>query len=182
MRIAYLNGNPDILNSKFEDKTREIIRELETTNNVDHYILRDIKIKPCTGCFSCWVKNPGECIFDDDSAKIRKTIMDSDLILFSSPIIMGFTSALLKHAQDKMIPNLMPYIEFVNKECHHQARYEKYPNIGLLYQNMDDTESEDIDIIKQIYERFSLNFRGEFVLFENIEKNPEEIIHALNIN
>lgn len=182
MEITLINGNPDSSNILFEEKITKFIEFLSKKHNVNSFILRDLEIKPCTGCFNCWVQKPGECIFDDDTKKIREAAINSDILLFASPVIMGFTSALLKHGQDKLIPLLLPYIEFVNKECHHQKRYEKYPNLGLLYQKMDDTSDADVQIIHQIYQRFAINFRAELILFENIEKNPEEITHALNNN
>jgi len=182
MEITLINGNPESSNILFEERISTFIEFLSKEHQVNCFILRDLEIKSCTGCFNCWVQNPGECIFDDDRKKIREAAINSDILLFTSPVIMGFTSALLKHAQDKLIPLLLPYIEFVNKECHHQKRYENYPNLGLLYQNMDDTSTGDVEIMHQIYQWFAINFRAELVLFENIEKNPEEIIHALNIN
>lgn len=145
-------------------------------------MLRDMEVKSCTGCFGCWVKKPGECVFEDDSIAIRKAAINTDLLLFASPLIMGFPSALLKVVQDKMLPLLLPYIDLIDKECHHQRRYEQYPDIGLLYTNMKDADDEEIAIVKEIYDRFAINFHSHVKVFENIENNPEEIAHALNAN
>ena len=181
MKICLINGNPGVENSGFEDSYNQLVKILVNNHEVTSYVLREKKIKSCTGCFSCWVKTPGECIFSDDTADIRKKTIHSDLVLFASPIIMGFTSALLKHVQDKMIPLLHPYILFVDKECHHEKRYENYPKTGVLYQKMEDTTQEELHIIEEIYNRYVINFHSDLILFENIQNSPEEIAHALNI-
>ncbi|RCV65217.1 hypothetical protein C5S53_04795 [Methanophagales archaeon] len=79
---------------------------------------------------------------------------------------MGFPSAVLKIAMDKLIPLLLPYIKLVdNTECHHEKRYDKeYPLIGLLIEKGDDTDSEDIGIVIDIFVRFAIDFRLERVI------------------
>jgi hypothetical protein len=93
---------------------------------------------------------------------------------------MGFTSALLKKAMDKMIPLVHPYIEFVQKESHHRKRYDKYPLFGLLLEKSDKADEEDIAITSSIFKRFTLNLKStlRFVMFTN---NPvQEVIHEIS--
>lgn len=182
MKICILNGNPNQSNTAFEQSLAEIKNKLTNYHQVQEFVLRNMEIKSCTGCFGCWVKKPGECLFADDTIQIRESVIHSDLVLFTSPIIMGFSSALLKLTQDKLIPLLLPYIDLIHRECHHQKRYKKYPNMGVVYQMNDQTEQEDIEIMKEIYDRFAINFHSKNIVFHNIENNPEDIIHAININ
>jgi len=103
MKITILNGNPDPDNQKFDDYLNNLIKFLELSDNsVVDFKLREMKIRHCRGCFSCWVKTPGQCIYKDDSHDICREYINSDFILFASPLVMGFTSAVLKIAMDKL--------------------------------------------------------------------------------
>jgi len=114
MKITILNGNPDVNNAKFDNYLKNLSDLLESSNHTVTILkLREWDIKYCTGCFGCWVKTPGECVVPDDTRDIRREYIHSDFVLFASPVIMGFTSALLKKAHDKRIPLLHPYFELV---------------------------------------------------------------------
>ena len=134
MRILFLNGNPVDDDKNFEGYLKELNKSLVSAQHqVKSLILRDMEIKYCTGCWSCWWgPTPGECVFKDDSHAVCREYINSDLVIFASPLIMGFTSALLKKVQDKLIPLLHPYIEFDQGECHHKKRYDCYPGLGLI--------------------------------------------------
>jgi multimeric flavodoxin WrbA len=54
----------------------------------------------CMGCFGCWVKTPGECIIDDMMSKINRNYINSDVVIYLSPIIFGQFSANIKNSLD----------------------------------------------------------------------------------
>ena len=93
---------------------------------------------------------------------------------------MGYTSALLKKAHDKMIPLIMPYVRLYHGEQHHFPRYDKYPLLGLLIQPEEDTDSEDIAIIEEIYQRDALNFHSELVISNTTTTPVQEVADAIN--
>lgn len=180
MKITLINGNPDSSNSSFESKVNDLSGLLKLKGHTTSYFrLAENKIIPCTGCWGCWVKTPGECLFSDDSEKIRNEIIHSSWVIFASPIIIGFTSALLKKMQDKLIPLVHPYIELVNDECHHKKRYDNYPKMGLLYAKDYDTDLEDLEIINDMYHRLALNLKTEFLFCKSIEEPKELLIHEI---
>ncbi len=172
MKITILNGNPDPDNQKFDDYLNNLVKLLELSDNsVAHFKLREMKIRHCRGCFGCWLKTPGRCIYKDDSHAICREVINSDFVLFAAPLVMGFPSAVLKTARDKLIPLLLPYVELVdNKECHHEKRYDKYPLIGQLIEKEDHTDSEDIEIVSDIFVRFAIDFKthSRFVMQTDI--------------
>ncbi len=181
MKITILNGNPCTDNLTFDNYLQELSQRLEASqHSVSSFKLRDMNIKYCTGCFGCWVKTPGECVTKDDSATIRHEYINSDFVLFASPVIMGFISAVLKKTQDKLIPLLLPYFEMVHGEVHHQRRYDNYPRIGLLLEKGSDTDEEDIEIISDIYGRTAINLKTSFC-FSRLTSDPvEEVANEIN--
>jgi len=116
----------------------------------------------------------------DNYLKELSDLLESDFVLFASPIIMGFTSALLKKAHDKLIPLIHPYLEIVQNEFHHLARYEKYPAMGLLLEKSKGADEEDIKIISNIYMRNAINLKTLFC-FTTLTTDPvEEVANEIN--
>jgi multimeric flavodoxin WrbA len=181
MKITILNGNPDVNNAKFDTYLKNLSDLLESSKHTVTILkLREKDIKYCTGCFGCWVKTPGECVVPDDTRDIRREYIHSDFVLFASPVIMGFTSALLKKAHDKLIPLIHPYFELVQNEVHHLSRYDKYPLMGLLLEKGTDTDEEDFRIISDIYRRDAINFKTSFC-FATLTSDPvEEVANEIN--
>lgn len=181
MKITILNGNPNADNVKFDNYLKELSDLLKSRKHtVTIFKLRETDIRYCIGCFGCWVKTPGECIVADGSRDICREYINSDFVLFASPIIMGFTSALLKKAHDKLIPLIHPYLEIVQNEFHHLSRYDKYPLIGLLLEKEKGTDEEDIKIISDIYMRDVINLKTSFCFTRFTDDPIEEVANEIN--
>jgi multimeric flavodoxin WrbA len=181
MKITILNGNPNAGNVKFDNYLKSLSDLLESNKHTVTILqLREMDIRYCIGCWGCWVKTPGECIVTDGSGDICREYINSDLVLFASPVIMGFTSALLKKAHDKLIPLIHPYFEIVQNETHHLARYDKYPLMGLLLEKGKDTDGEDIEIISDIYRRDAINFKTSFCFTKLTDDSVEELANEIN--
>ena len=183
MKVTILNGNPDPDNQKFDGYMDNLVKLLELSDNsVVYFKLREMKIQHCRGCFGCWLNTPGQCIYKDDSHAICRESITSDFVLFAAPLVMGFPSAVLKTAMDKFIPLLLPYIELVdNRECHHMKRYDKeYPLIGLLIEKEDDTDSEDMEIVSDIFSRFAIDFKSSLRFVKQTEIPVREVSNEIN--
>jgi len=181
MKVAILNGNPDANNDVFDSYLKKLSDALMSDNHVvTIFNLREMDVRYCTGCFGCWVETPGECVENDDSRHISREYINSDFVLFASPVIMGFTSALLRKAQERLLPLLLPYFGFVQNEVQHLSRYEKYPLVGLLLEKGKDTDEEDIKVISDIYQRTAFNSRTSFC-FTKLTSDPvEEVANEIN--
>ena len=181
MKIVVLNGNPDEKNAAFDKYLADLGARLEELGHaVDLLRLWEMDLRWCTGCFGCWVKTPGQCVSNDASHDVDRRVIHSDLVLFASPLLMGFPSAVLKKAQDKLIGLVHPFIELVEGECHHIKRYERYPYLGVVVEREDDTDDEDLEIIRDIYRRTSLNFKSELRLFETTDRPAAEVADAVD--
>ena len=56
-------------------------------------------VKSCTGCVACGYE--GDCVLNDDMISIRRTILDSDMIVFVTPLYYYGFSAQLKTVIDR---------------------------------------------------------------------------------
>lgn len=182
MNILILNGNPNPANTQFERKLEEIAGTLKNNHTKTEIIsLRNLDIAYCTGCFNCWVKTPGQCIIQDEHAIVSQKYIHADRVFFASPIIMGYVSSLMKKTLDRLIPLLLPYITIINGEIHHVKRYKTYPEIGVLYQKEQDTDQRDMEILKNLFNRLSINIHANLRLFHDMDDALKTIPGELTI-
>jgi len=185
MSLKYLliNGNPYSDRKEFDRYIDSLFAGIKSAGHeVQTLVLRDMKINPCTGCFHCWVKNPGNCIIQDDGNKVARQYIASDHVILASPLIMGFVSSLLKNTMDRNIPLVHPHLEEVDSEVHHKKRYDKYPVISFLLEKESFTDAEDIAIVTGIFQREAINVRSTLGFVRFIDTPVEEVLHAIDIH
>jgi len=159
MTITILNG--DNRNGSFSGKINSLTGKLSEQHQVHLFNLSKMNLRYCTGCWSCWWKTPGECAIKDGADEIFRSVISSDFLIFASPLVAGFTSSTLKKIQDRLIVLLHPYIQLINGESHHRKRYVHYPEFGVIIEKEQDTDSEDLQIVKDIYDRLAINFHSK---------------------
>ena len=174
MKAIILNG--------FEKETGEIakihdlmLEELKKLNwETTSIILKDIDIAYCMGCFGCWVQTPGECVIKDYEIDIVKNLVQSDLVIYFTPITFGGYSSILKKALDRQISRVLPYFTKVDGEVHHEQRYEKrQPLIGIGFLANPDAEKEEV--FKTLIYRNSLNAGSPYQQAIIYEKGQEPL-------
>ena len=182
MKITILNGDMVKGESDFSVYVEKLAEKLQENNVVNLYNLQKMNLHYCTGCWSCWWKTPGTCAIKDDAEQILKSVINADFIIFASPLMAGFTSSTLKKITDRFVGLLHPYIKLKNGECHHLKRYDKYPDFGLVLKKEADTDTEDIEIINDIYDRFAINFHStkKYIKFTDNNKIEEIIYETCN--
>ena len=62
----------------------------------DYIPLKDVNIKPCTGCNGCAYKSYGKCVVRDDADLILHKIIHADTVLLVSPVAFGSYSFKVK--------------------------------------------------------------------------------------
>jgi hypothetical protein len=147
------------LREKEDSELLEAIQNLydETFNIIT---LREQPINKCIGCWSCWVKTPGRCVMKDQMAASYNNYVNSDTVILVMDTAQGFINHQAKAFFDRTIPHYHPYIEMVDGECHHVARYERYPDMVFYYDPQGLTEQEDHVIEDYLY-RTAYHFRSK---------------------
>jgi len=128
----------------------------------------NMKIMPCIGCNSCWLKTPGICAVKDDYEQILKAYLKHDAAIIISDTSLGFISYKAKNIVDRMLPLATMYTHIVDGQMRHILRYEKKMRFGLLYSG-----DADIEYLQQWLQRFALNFDGTSIGAFPIEKCGE---------
>ncbi len=136
-KIMVIQGSPrkegtsktDILAKAFIEGARKAGAESETI------YLREKKIKQCQGCYTCWTKTPGKCIFNDDVADIMKKSNEADLVVFASPLYHFGIIALMKKYIERTLPMIQPFLitREDGKTTHpHRKGYKDTKNIVII--------------------------------------------------
>lgn len=176
MKILVLNGEPVAGPAGMDGALRKAMeRGREGGHEVRELTLREMKVAHCIGCFRCWIKTPGVCIFTDDQVEIIKKYVAADLVIMASPLIMGFTSSLLKKSCDRIIPILLPYIDGSSGECRHFLRYAPPPRLGVWYAEEEDTDQRDLEITSSLWRRLARNAGTSLVFFTSVHDPAMEV-------
>jgi hypothetical protein len=89
------------------------------------------------------------------------------LVVFAAPMRMGFVASLLKRANDRALPILLPYVDVMGGECHHFVRYHAL-DVALLVERGDAT-ADELAATERIYQRLAKNMSGQFAWFKMVE-------------
>ncbi|HCO93511.1 MAG TPA: hypothetical protein DIU00_06105 [Phycisphaerales bacterium] len=89
------NGNTHILVSKIVEGARA------NGAVVDELFLGELTIRECDGCHACWKGK--ECSKNDDMRAIYPAIIQSDVIIFGTPVYWYGPTALMKAFIDRFV-------------------------------------------------------------------------------
>ncbi len=117
-------------------------------------------ISSCIGCWSCWLKTPGKCVMNDKMTEIYSDYVNSDTVILLMDTAQGFINYQAKAFLDRTIPHYHPYIELVNGECHHFARYDSYPDM-VFYFNTEGLNNEEEQVIEDYLYRTAFHFKSK---------------------
>ncbi|MBR6052090.1 MAG: flavodoxin family protein [Clostridia bacterium] len=101
MKIAILNGSPRKENTAamieaFREGAEEAGHEVEVLH------VGKMKINGCLACEYCHTKGEGKCIQKDDLEKIMPAYLESDMVVFASPIYYFAPTAQLEAAWQRV--------------------------------------------------------------------------------
>ncbi len=145
-----------------DDATAERVQEMaaawlrDRAWDVRRHVLRELEIAPCMGCFGCWVQTPGECVIADVGRDVTRDIVQSDLVVYLTPILFGGYSYELKKAVDRSIPILSPLFRRVKGEVHHKKRYDRYPNLVAVGWSPRLADGEE-ELFESVVQRNAIN-------------------------
>ncbi|CAK8712193.1 hypothetical protein GMJAKD_01440 [Candidatus Electrothrix aarhusensis] len=160
-KAVILDGAPP--DSKHLDSVRNLLTDVLYKHHGDRvqtFTLRDIKFNHCIGCFNCWLKTPGRCIYNDAAADILQAIVNSNTLVFFTPIVFGGYSSELKKILDRCLPILLPFFQKIYGETHHPPRYPSSPRIIGTGVQITPQE-EQSNCFKILVGRNAINFHSQ---------------------
>ncbi len=153
MKILIIKGldKEDTLSMQVDQNLSKILDSPSTM--VTHIDLAKHEIKSCIGCLNCFFKTPGQCILDDMVRQLPHTYLDSDMVVFITPITFGGFSSILAKAYYRMVIQLeMHLFQYSKGELNRKKRYKKqYPSIiaiGLEKEINQENRKIFLELIK----------------------------------
>jgi multimeric flavodoxin WrbA len=151
MKVLVLFGSPRKKGNTIQLSQVMVDRLKEKGHSVRTLYLNDLNIRPCQGCYIC-LKN-GICKINDDMKDIRKYIMESDLIVYATPIYWFGPSGQLKLAMDRSIA-------FMDKDYNSRIAGKKAITLMTCGSDDIDTCRPTIDIFKKTFDLLKLSYVG----------------------
>ncbi len=124
MKVLVLNGSPKKNSDTFR-MTEAFLKGLKKcgTNETEIVNVIDKNIAACKGCFACWGRGDGHCVYDDDQNGILDLLSGADLVIWSFPLYSYSMPAHLKAVLDRTIPLVCPgMVREANGSVRHEAR------------------------------------------------------------
>jgi len=169
-KIVVFDGGPR--NAEFSKTTfmvKHFCRGAKSVGAEIEYVkLKNMKINPCTGCYTCWTKTPGECIFQDDMTDLRLKFRKADLIIFASPLYIFNVTGIMKNFLDRILPNMKPYMLIESGETMHPHRYPEDKQQGFVVFSAAGFPEVDhnFDGLKAMFRCLHSHFEKSFLMGE----------------
>ena len=102
MKVLVILGS-----SRGKGNTYKIIKQLEEKikklGDVEfsYLFLKETNLEQCRGCFTCVIRGEHLCPIKDDRAKIEEQMLNSDGVIFASPVYVFNVTALMKNFFDR---------------------------------------------------------------------------------
>lgn len=108
----------------------------------DDYVVDSSLCKnSCIGCFSCWIKHPKECCYDDEYSNLVDKLKEADEFIIISKNRYGCYSSSIKRVLERCIGYVLPYFCIRDGMIHHAPRYDH----NLLLHTIFYGELTDLD-------------------------------------
>jgi len=130
---------------------------------VTSFDLSELKINPCRGDLSCWLKTDGDCIQNDDMMKVLNATKNADIFVLATPLYVDGMTGILKNLLDRMIPLVLPFVEYDENRMWHPWRTEKRHTLMALVSTCGFWKLSNFDPLIQHVKAISMNFNSEFV-------------------
>ncbi|MDR1877720.1 MAG: hypothetical protein LBQ84_08875 [Flavobacteriaceae bacterium] len=166
------------MNLIIHDLTETDFREIVPLINEETTVISDNgTIHFCIGCFDCWIKTPGVCIFKDTYKDLGQLFSKCSKIIVISKCEYGGYSPFVKNVWDRSISYLLPYFTKKNNETHHKMRYDnKFTLVVHFYGN--NISQNELVTAEKLIKANCVNFTGipEIHFHNSIAEIKENII------
>jgi len=180
MKTLILCDRESLEHNGFDLCARVRMAVREAGSDEDVVVLNGDEIKPCRGCFHCWVRTPGLCIMTNDCVDtVAGQEIRSDVVVFLSKIVYGGYSYDVKSFLDRSIPNLSPFFEIIDDEMRHKMRYKRFPCVVSIGYGKCGPQERETFI--RLTERNAMNMRPpkHFAFTMQNTEEAEATIQAL---
>lgn len=93
----------------------------------------NVKAVPCQGCFQCWTRNAGYCVYADVFQHSGALIGKCENVVIISKLCYGGYSLPIKRFLDRSISDCLPFLTFRKGKTYHINRYKIRRNLTVYF-------------------------------------------------
>jgi len=127
--------------------------------DVERVVVRELDVRPCTGCFGCWTRTPGQCVIADDARAVAERVIAAEVFAVVTPVAFGSYGSRAKSILDRLICLVLPHFTRIDGEVHHRPRYERYPHM-LALGTLEQASPEQAALFARLVERNAVNLHN----------------------
>ena len=163
MKITAFNGSPRAERGNTHIMVSEFLKGAHGAGaDVENIFLVKEEIHHCRGCFTCWTKS-GTCAITDDMGELLTRYIESDIVVFATPVYVDCVTGITKQFMDRLIPLLDPHIEVDTQgESVHRKKFDTYPKIVVI-SNCGYPEQSHFQVLALLFRRIARNMHSEVI-------------------
>ena len=153
IKILAVQGSPRPKESNTETLLQEFLKGARSQGaETETIYLKEKEIHSCVGCYTCWTKTPGVCVFKDDMPDLLEKVRHCDMIVYATPLYIFNMTSLLKAFQERLLPLLDPHLVKKGETYTHSARYRKDLKMVLI-SNCGFPEVSHFDSLRHLFRK-----------------------------
>ncbi|PLX17175.1 MAG: hypothetical protein C0597_07295 [Marinilabiliales bacterium] len=158
-KVIVLNASPRAQKGYTEFYLKPFVKGMKKHTEVEIIHLSKYKVNPCTGCFSCWMDIPGECVYKekDDHHSLSEKLFQADLIVYAFPIYADGMPGILKNFFDRAVSRAYPYMIEGMKRVRHPRRYINHKHSMVVFSVCGFFEMINFEPVKAYFKALSHN-------------------------
>ena len=157
MKILAIQGSPRPKASNTEILLQEFLKGAQSQGaETETIYLKEKEIHSCIGCYTCWAKTPGVCVFKDEMPELLEKVRDCDILVYATPLYNYNMTSLLKAFQERLLPLLDPHLIKTGETYRHPQRYEVDRKMVLVC-TCGFPEISHFDGLRQIFHQIERN-------------------------
>lgn len=119
----------------------------------EYISLKEVSVKPCTGCSVCKAEGKTTCIQKDDFEKIITAIKGADAVVFGSPVYFGRANAPFLNFVDRLFSQMNPDFS---------SRLPKNKKFAVVLTSGSGAEETTGPIVEEMKRVFGMFFGWEY--------------------
>jgi len=142
-----------------------------------HIFKASQEVKPCVGCFGCWIKTPGKCLIKDSDSDFALIMPHAEEVIIVSQLVFGGLSPNVKAVFDRSIGFVLPFFYNLNGEMRHKQRYKKRPCQRYMFYS--DVISDEEKTTAFEYAKANAHDLGADITSIDFYSSTTELLEAL---